>query len=92
MKHDINGMESILEWIKSSPFESSVSSVSGGYVHIKIKVPDKKVDLSSLDENKIFDPKLQKKTTLGEYLGQTEVRYLTDDEVWDKRVANHTED
>tara|TARA_R100000388_G_C7241318_1_gene161611 strand:- start:209 stop:445 length:237 start_codon:yes stop_codon:yes gene_type:complete len=70
MKHDISGVESVLAWVKLSPFESSVSSVSGGYVHIKIKVPDEKVDLSSLNENKIFDPKLQKKTTLGEYLGQ----------------------
>lgn len=70
MKHDISGVESVLAWVKSSPFESSVSSVSGGYVHIKIKVPDEKVDLSSLNENKIFDPRLQRKTTLGEYLGR----------------------
>ena len=69
MKHDISGVESVLAWVKSSPFESSVSSVSGGYVHIKIKVPDEKVDLSSLNESKIFDPRLQRKTTLGEYLG-----------------------
>ena len=70
MKHDISGVESVLAWVKSSRFESSVSSVSGGYVHIKIKVPDEKVDLSSLNENKIFDPRLQRKTTLGEYLGR----------------------
>ena len=70
MKHDISGVESVLAWVKSSPFESSVSSVSGGYVHIKIKVPHEKVDLSSLNENKIFDPRLQRKTTLGEYLGR----------------------
>ena len=60
----------IFKNVSHETFESSVSSVSGGYVHIKIKVPDEKVDLSSLNENKIFDPKLQKKTTLGEYLGQ----------------------
>ena len=70
MNHDLSGVESVLAWVKSSPFESSVSSVSGGYVHIKIKVPDEKVDLSSLNENKIFDPRLQRKTTLGEYLGR----------------------
>jgi len=35
----VNNLEQLLAWVKSSPCQFTVSSMSGGYVHVKFLVP-----------------------------------------------------
>ena len=40
----VNNLEQFLAWVKSSPCQFTVSSMSGGYVHVKFLVPcDKEI-------------------------------------------------
>ena len=40
----VNNLEQLLAWVKSSPCQFTVSSMSGGYVHVKFLVPcDKEI-------------------------------------------------
>ena len=44
----VNNLEQLLAWVKSSPCQFTVSSMSGGYVHVKFLVPcDKDIPNSS---------------------------------------------
>tara|TARA_R100000687_G_scaffold79852_1_gene74521 strand:+ start:225 stop:467 length:243 start_codon:yes stop_codon:yes gene_type:complete len=35
----INNLETLLTWLKSSPFKFTISSMSGGFVHVKFLIP-----------------------------------------------------
>jgi len=40
----VDNLEQLLAWVKSSPCQFTVSSMSGGYVHVKFLVPcDKEI-------------------------------------------------
>jgi len=38
MSTQIKELENFLEWLKTSPSTSSISSMSGGYVHVKFLI------------------------------------------------------
>ena len=47
MNFQIENMEGFLEWVKTCPYQYSISSMSGGFVHLKVLIPvDKKVEKS----------------------------------------------
>ena len=47
MNFQIENMESFLKWVKTCPYTYSISSMSGGFVHLKVLIPvDKEVDVS----------------------------------------------
>ena len=47
MNFQIENMESFLKWVKTCPYTYSISSMSGGFVQLKIIIPvDKKVEAS----------------------------------------------
>ena len=44
MNFKIENMEGFFEWVKTCPYQYSISSMSGGFVHLKVLIPvDKKV-------------------------------------------------
>ena len=47
----VNNLEQLLAWVKSSPCQFTVSSMSGGYVHVKFLVPcDERVKSTDPDQ------------------------------------------
>lgn len=43
----ITNIEGAIEWIKTCPFHYAISSMSGGYVHMKLLIPvDERVDVT----------------------------------------------
>lgn len=40
IKMQVNNIQKTLEWIATCPFEATISSMTGGFVHLKIMVPD----------------------------------------------------
>jgi hypothetical protein len=48
MNFQIENMEGFLQWVKTCPYAYSISSMSGGFIHVKILIPvDKKIEASS---------------------------------------------
>ena len=44
MNFQIENMEGFLKWVKTCPYPYSISSMSGGFIHVKILIPmDKKI-------------------------------------------------
>ena len=44
----VENIEGALRWLKTCPYEYCISSMSGGFIHIKILVPlDKKIEVES---------------------------------------------
>ena len=35
----VSNIEGALNWIKTSPYEHTISSMQGGFIHIKIFIP-----------------------------------------------------
>ena len=54
----VNNLEQLLAWVKSSPCQFTVSSMSGGYVHVKFLVPcDKAIGPNEAEQfYKSFNP------------------------------------
>ena len=51
MSMQVNNLEQLLAWVKSSPCQFTVSSMSGGYVHVKFLVPcDERVKSTDPDQ------------------------------------------
>ena len=47
MNFQIENMESFLKWVKPCTYTYSISSMSGGFVHLKVLIPiDKRVEKS----------------------------------------------
>tara|TARA_A100000171_G_C2015267_1_gene88400 strand:+ start:329 stop:478 length:150 start_codon:yes stop_codon:yes gene_type:complete len=47
MNFQIENMESFLKWVKTCPYQYSISSMQGGFIHLKVFIPlDKKVEVS----------------------------------------------
>jgi len=40
----VENIERAMEWLKTCPFKYAISSMQGGFIHIKIFVPDEKVE------------------------------------------------
>tara|TARA_R110002050_G_scaffold241744_1_gene378080 strand:+ start:887 stop:1066 length:180 start_codon:yes stop_codon:yes gene_type:complete len=48
MNFQIENMEGFLQWVKTCPYAYSISSMSGGFIHVKILIPvDKKIEASN---------------------------------------------
>lgn len=47
ISNQIINIEGAIEWIKTCPFHYTISSMSGGYVHMKLLIPvDERVDVT----------------------------------------------
>lgn len=43
----VTNIEGAIEWIKTCPFQYTISSMSGGFVHMKLLIPvDERVDVT----------------------------------------------
>jgi len=40
MTMQVENLEKFLAWVKSCPYKYTISSMSGGYVHVKFLIPD----------------------------------------------------
>lgn len=48
----IKNIETTLDWLKTCPSEYAISSMTGGFIHIKIFVPmDKEIEIKKGDKS-----------------------------------------
>ena len=52
MDHNIDHVSKILRWVETSDFPTSVTSIQGGAVHVKIHLPTK-ADVESIERFKL---------------------------------------
>ena len=49
MNFQIQNIEGALQWMKTCPYEYHISSMQGGFIHIKLFIPmDKKVETEAV--------------------------------------------